>query len=193
MGERKPRILHHERKKIELPRRKVNFLVVAPKEPAVEIDFQIADFQDLGLGFGLNLRAPKNRAKPCRQFSELERLSDVVVRAGFQAADFVFIEIPHGDHEYAGVRRGLSDSPTGFDASDAGHIDVQQNEIERLRLDNCESFFSVARFLNGKTARGQGSSQGFAEGGFVVNNEDTIWLRQRYSPLPSRSGSSSKT
>jgi len=153
MGKRKSRILHHERKKIELPWRKVNFLVVAPKKPAVEIDFQIADFQDLGLGCGLNLRASKNRAKPSRQFSQLERLGDVVVRAGFQAANFVFIEIPHGDHQYAGVRRGLSNSPTGLNASHAGHIDVQQNEIERLSLNNCESFFAVARFLNGKTAR----------------------------------------
>ena len=153
MGERKSCILHHERKKIELSWRKVNFLVVAPKKSAVEIDFQIADFQDLGLGCGLNLRASKNRVKPGREFSQLERFGDVVVRAGFQPANFVFIEIPHGDHEYAGVRRGLSNSPTGLNASHAGHIDVQQNEIERLSLNHCESFFPVARFLNGKTAR----------------------------------------
>ena len=153
MGERKSRILHHERKKIELSRRKVNFLVVAPKKPAVEIDFQIADFQDLGLGCGLNLRASKNRVKPGRQFAQLEGLGYVVVRAGFQASNLVFIEIPHGDHEYAGVRRGLSNSPTRLNASHARHIDVQQNEIERLSLDYCESFFAIARFLNGETAR----------------------------------------
>ena len=153
MGERKSRILHHERKKIELSWRKVNFVVVAPKKPAVEIDFQITDFQDLGLGCGLNLRAPKDRAKTGRQFSQLERLGDVVVRAGFQPANFVFIEIPYGDHEYAGVRRGFSNSSTGLNASDAGHIDVQQDKIERLSLNNCKSFFPVARFLNGKTAR----------------------------------------
>ena len=153
MSEGKSRILHHERKKIELSWRKVNFLVVAPKKPPIEIDFQIADFQDLGLGCGLNLRASKNRVKPGRQFSQLEGLGYVVVRAGFQASNFIFVEIPHGDHEYAGVRRGFSNSPTGLNASHAGHIDVQQNKIERLSLNNCKSFFAVARFLNGKTAR----------------------------------------
>jgi hypothetical protein len=121
----------------------------------LEIDRQIAGLHHLRFGRFLAASPPKNGSEPGGELAELERLRDIIVSSGFQCSDFVILEIPNGDHDDAGVGRDPSDPPTGVNAVNAWHIDIEQNQIEGTTLHGSESFFAVTSFFDCESARGQ--------------------------------------
>jgi hypothetical protein len=72
------------------------------------------------------------------------------------------------------VRRHSSDLSAGVAAANAGHIYVEKHQVERMPTHRSQSFFAVTSFFNGKSTRGQGKSEYFAQGKFIIDNQKAI-------------------
>jgi len=105
----------------------MHFVAVPPEDSLFEIDFQATCLDYFRLGEVVEASSSKHRPQARGELAEHEWLGDVIVRTGFQGADFVVFQIANGDHHDAGVRGNASDPLTGGDASDAGHVNVQQD------------------------------------------------------------------
>src|ERR1700756_3419642 len=64
------------------------------------------------------------------KFPQLEGLGDVIIGAGVQCLDFTILAFLDGQHDDGKTRCALAHQSANFDSSDAGHVDVEQHDIE---------------------------------------------------------------
>jgi hypothetical protein len=79
---------------------------------------------------GADFGAAGESGNPGEEFARAERLGDVIVRADFQAAHFVFLGALGGQHEDGQVRPGFAKPVTDFDAVEFREHHVEHDEIE---------------------------------------------------------------
>ena len=78
------------------------------------------------------LLEPHERRHACLQFLGIERLADEVVGAGLEAANLVLARVQAGDERDGDQSRlgRLLQSGADLESVDAGHLDVEQHEID---------------------------------------------------------------
>ena len=126
-------------------------------------------------------------------FAQPKGLGNVVVGAGFQRAHLVFLRILNGDHYNARSRHQGSDPLARFKSINAGHVDVQQHEIEDALPDRIQSLFPASGFFHREAAGNKGCPQRLPQGGFVIDNQNSTRRRQHGQPALENLESSGET
>ena len=107
---------------LELDRREVDLLVLAPYHAGREVDLQAVD-REPRLGV-MPLGAPQHRAQAGHELARRERLDDVVVGAGLQRLDLLVLGIHGGQDD----QRHLT--PLAHAAADVGAVAVGSSRLD---------------------------------------------------------------
>ena len=125
-------------------------------------------------GDGVAWRVTAERGADAREkFFDAERFYDVVVGAGVESGDFVALGIAHGEHDDGRVG-GFANFFAGFEAADAGHVHVEQDEIGFVFADGVYAFFAGHGFGDDVAVAGERGAHDAANLGFVVDDEDVF-------------------
>ena len=108
---------------------------------------------------------------PCHQLGDLERLLDVVVRAGLEADDDVD-RVGPGRQHHDGQGGDRTDRPTDLEAVQAGQHDIEQDQIERLVTEAVQAGLTVVRGLDREPGLAQADGSDFADGRVVFDQQD---------------------
>ncbi len=116
--------------------------------------------------------APQQRAHAREQLVEVERLHDVVVRAGVEPGDPVGDGLTRGQHQHGRAVAARAQPPAHLEPVDIGHQDVEQHQVGR-RLRQCRqggpAAFGLGDVVAGKRER---AAQGVAHGTLIVDDQD---------------------
>src|SRR5215831_8215612 len=118
------RVAHQIFQQLELLRQKLDILAVPARGSRDQVDREIADAQDGFLGDGV--AAPAKRLEPREEFDERERLDQIIVTAGAQAAHPVVDLSKRADDQ---ERRGNAVVAQLTHHRDA--IDVRKHAVDR--------------------------------------------------------------
>jgi hypothetical protein len=124
---------------------------------------------------------------------EVERLGDVVERAqleGFLGKGDVLVGGHHDDRDAA---TELADLPENLDPVEAGHPDIEQNQVDAAAANRAEGLGAAAGRLDGVTLRREILGQHLANGRLVIDDQDPAQGHQtvfypRAPPGPSGGG-----
>ena len=110
-----------------------------------QVHFDIAIHQSLVVAW---LRAAQHGAHAGHQFARTERLGDVIVGAGIQAAHPVAILTTRGQHDDGHVTGALiaADPPAHLDPRQRRQHPIQQDQVRRFLNNHQDRFFTVNRF-----------------------------------------------
>ena len=75
------------------------------------------------------MQAAKDGVDARDQLTDRERLGDVVVGAGIERGHLVLFGIAHRKNDHRNVRAG-TDGTAGFQASHAGHVHIQNDQVK---------------------------------------------------------------
>ena len=95
---------------------------------AVLVELEVGDAQDAVVDL-LGRRAAQHRVHARQQFLDAERLDDVVVGAGPQAADAVVGGVAGGQEDHRHLRAGRAQALQHAEAVEAGHHHVEHDEV----------------------------------------------------------------
>ncbi len=78
------------------------------------------------------------RANSSQGDSEIDRLGQIVVGSYAQSLNDVFALVPRRHHDDGHFNCGihLANLSKGFEAADFGHLDIEQDQIDRIQLDS---------------------------------------------------------
>ena len=115
-------------------------------------------------------RAAQDRADPGDQFARLERFGHVIVRADFQPDDPVGRLAPRGQQD---GRDGLRFSEVAAQRQPvlARHHDVEQDQVGRSVAQVHARLCRAGGLLHDKPLASEILGQGFAQGSFVIDEE----------------------
>src|SRR5690606_37362673 len=134
------------------------------------VERQVGQRQGSGL-VSARGRTAQQRAQPREQLLEGERLREVVVRARVQTGDPVGDLAPRGEHEHRDV---VTDRPQPAARREAVHVRhhyVQYDRVRARRGYRAERLLAVGGQLDVVAVEGERTSQRFADGGIVVDDE----------------------
>ena len=92
---------------------------------------------------------PRERPQPGRELQQAERLDQVVVRAGVQAADPVADLVAGGEHQHGHPDTGLPQPAAQLEAVEAGQHDVQDDRRIGILGRHPQAVRAVAGDVNG--------------------------------------------
>jgi len=121
-----------------------------------------------GVGGGVPAERGANAGE---EFFDAEGLGDVIIGAGVEGDDFVTFGVANGEDDDGNVAPG-ADFAAGFDARDAGKINVEKNEVGTGFGDEVDGFFAAGSFGDGVAAEGKSAAQDATNLRFVVDDED---------------------
>ncbi len=125
-------------------------------------------------GDGVAGRVTAERGTDAREkFFDAEGLGDVVVGAGVESGDFVALGVAHGEHDDGRVG-GFADFAAGFEAADARHVHVEQDEVGFVFADGVDTFFAGHGFGDDVAVAGESGAHDAADLWFVVDDEDVL-------------------
>jgi hypothetical protein len=123
---------------------------------------------------GTGTRSGPDRPDPIDQFVHLERLRDVVQGTQLHPLGLVPDLSLDGEHHH----RKIGQFPVGphqpqrLPAAHAGHVDVQQDQIERFAERRIQRFFAAGHRLQHVPFRGQDLLREFTDLRLVVHHQD---------------------
>ena len=87
-------------------------------------------------------RAPQDGLHAPDELRHAERLRDVVVGARLEPDDLVELGVLRGEHQDVGVAEGAH-AAADLDAVDVGQADVEDDQVQRVRLGGADGGFTV--------------------------------------------------
>ena len=117
-------------------------------------------------------RAPQERAQPCQQLLERERLHEVVVGARVQALHAVADADAGGQHQDRRAVAVGAEAAGHLEPVDAGHEHVEQQRVGRLGRDLVQRLAAVGRELDLVALEHERALERSADCGLVVDHED---------------------
>ena len=87
-------------------------------------------------------RAPQDGLHASDELRDAERLGDVVVGARLEPDDLVELGVLRGEHQDVGVAEGAH-AAADLDAVDVGQADVEDDQVQRVRLGGADGGFTV--------------------------------------------------
>jgi hypothetical protein len=144
MRNRPPGVRHQKLKNIEFTRRQVYFDAGSFYAPSNGIEHNCA-VCERHLGRGLRCTKSANSGtNSSSQLTCLKWFCHVVVGPSFQCLDFVVFTVANRQHKNRDSRVGASNAPTGLDATDSGHINVEEHGLIINHSEPDKTVFSVA-------------------------------------------------
>jgi hypothetical protein len=113
--------------------------------------------------------AAERGANAREKLLDAEGLGDVVVGASIEGDDFVALGTADGKHDDGSVG-GAANFAARFNATDAGKVHVEQNEVGLLPADEIDGFFAGGGFEDDIAAKRKSGPKGASDLGFVVDN-----------------------
>ena len=136
----------------------------------VELDRAVDELDRIGMGHARG--TPAQGAQPGRQLGEGERLDEVVVGAGVEAAHPVTHRVARGQHEDRHLGALGAQAARDVQPGQLGQSDVQDDRLDPGRLGrDFEALFTVGRELDDVAVVGQQARQQPAELGVVLHEE----------------------
>ncbi len=119
-----------------------------------------------------SLNAADRGADAGDQFASAEGLGDIVVGAQFERLDLLLFAVAHGKHENGQAGGEGTDAAQGFNAADAGHIDIEQDDVEAPGAQHLQSLFAARCLDHLKAELDQRRPQRSADGRFIVDEKN---------------------
>ena len=189
VGDHAPGTAHQAIEDVVFLAGEVNRLAALGDAAACGNEADLADFDGSIFDADRRMHAAMRGADAGDEFADAERLSDVVVGAQFERFDLFFLAFENGHHEHGQARCEGTDAAQRLDAADTGHIDVEQDDVDRSGVEQLQRLFAPRRLVDLEAEFAEGRPQGAANGGFVVDDENTNdGLIHSSFPLLYRSG-----
>ena len=142
----------------------------------VLVDFQIGDANDR-IVFNLLLGTAQDGSDSRDNLLKAERLGHVIIATHGQTHDFILRIVTSRQIQH---RRGdalLTDATSHRKAVDIREHHVKYDQIRLYFFDNLDGLGSRSRSIHFKTGEMQGRHQQFADGRFVINNDNGCFNR----------------
>jgi hypothetical protein len=107
------------------------------------------------------------------ELADAEGLGDVVIRALLKRGNLFFFGVTDGDHEHGQARGEGADAAQGFNAADAGHVDIEQDNVNGRGVKELQRLFTARGFKDLEAQLSERWPQGAANGGFIIDNKNT--------------------
>src|SRR5207245_7643156 len=163
-----------QRKQVELGVVHVDFLPLPPDLAAVQVDDQAGELEArLGLLLGYHLLAAAEVGPhPGQELSHLEGLGDIVVRPHFEAHDHVDGVVLGGEHDHGHLGPVGPQLPAHIHATDAGQVEVEQDQVRFRLLQHLHAFLAGLRFNQVEVLTDARHPNDFAGRRVVLNHQD---------------------
>ena len=157
------------------------------------VEAQLADLDGRVFGAGRSLHAANRRADAGNQLPRAEGLGDIVVGAQFQRLHLILFRVAHREHEDGQPGRQGAHAAQRLDAADAGHIHVEQDNVEAAGAQHLQSLFAARGLHHLKAEFDQRRAQRPADGRFIVDKKNANRsLVSSGNPLLRRGGNGRK-
>ena len=144
---------------------------VAPQRvehPAFE---HVAPGPDGRLAVARAVGAAQHRIDPGQQFTRVERLGEIVVRADFETDDAIGLVPLGGEHDHRRLRLGTH-LAAQFETADAGQHDVENDQVDRRLSQHLAHLVAIAGGADLETVAAQELGDEMADLAIVVDDED---------------------
>ena len=159
----------HERlEQRELLRRELDLGVAAPDAPRGRVEAQVADREHRR---PLGRAAPGERPQPGEQLGERERLRQVVVGAGVEAADAILDRVARGQHQHRRPDAVRAQPAADLDAVHAGEHQVEHDRVVLGRARHPQRVFAGAGDVGGVRLLDEPAPQQRRELGLVLDDQ----------------------
>ncbi len=118
-------------------------------------------------------RAAQQGAQPRDQLVEVERLDEVVVRAGLQSLHAVGHRVARGEHQHRYAVAVMAQPPAHLESVDVGHQHVEHHHVGAAAAHRLERLATAGRELDLVALDHQGAAQRLAHRSLVVSNQDS--------------------
>ena len=135
------------------------------------VDFKVA-YADDRIVLDLFARAAQDCADARDDFLKAERFRHVVVATDRQPHDLVLRVVAGGQEEDGRVDALLADAACDGESVDVRQHDVEDDQIRSRALDDFDRLRARRRRLDFVTCEMQRGDKQFADGGFVVDDDD---------------------
>ena len=165
----------------ELGASQLDRTVAAPDGVCDRVEHQVLEAQRVpGL---VSVRPAQQRAHAREQLLQRERLDEVVVRAGVEAAHAVGDRVARCQHENRRAVAGGAHPAADLEPVDVRHQQIEHEHVGRRGCDHVERRAPVRGERHVVSVQPQGAVDGIAHGGLVVDHEDAH--RDSDGPPPS--------
>jgi hypothetical protein len=106
------------------------------------------------------------------KFAEGNRLGNVPIRASLEGPRFIGVAIADRQHQNGGSPGLLMNLPAGLDPAHAGHLDVEQDNVEMFSAQGCQSMLSRRGFRDLESKGRERSPEHATERRFIVHHQD---------------------
>ena len=157
-------------KNVELRRCEPNLLAAGDHPAFVEIDFEAGNGYFVRCLVSGEARAAEGGPNAGEEFVEAERLGEVIIGAGIESFNFVSLRIANRDDDDGNIP-ARAHGAAGFNSPHAGHIQIENHDIDRLLAQNIESLFAILRFEDTSALSAEAGTQHTADLWFVINKQ----------------------
>jgi len=164
-GEEKVKFL---RAQVDGPGREAHF-------PSGGIDQQVTNVDRFGRICIFSFAAPQDRFDARNEFTRVERLGQVIIRAEFEAENLVNIFVAGGEHENSGRILRSAQSAADLKTIQFREHDVQHDQRGMLTRNRVERGLSIVDGLNTKTFAFKIEARQLDDGWFVIDEEDEVF------------------
>src|SRR5581483_4392621 len=168
--ERGARVSHEELEERELARREDEAARSAADLARQRVENDVADAD--GCGAGVRATAPEEGADARHELVGVERLREIVVGAGLEAADAIGDGGASAEHEGGRVDAHTAKLANDLESVTPRQSDVQDDEVGPMLERARESSFAVARGTHAKAVFGEQLTQKLDQIAVVLDDED---------------------
>jgi hypothetical protein len=178
LGHDAPAMVHEIREHAEFVARKLHGQTVERdlREPRIERDPSRPKF-----GCRLAARSPDERPQSCEQFFHLERLRDVVIRAGIDPLDLLVPTAARGQHEHGRRQTAVAPLPQQREAVDLRQAEIEDDGVVPFGAAEHVGALAVGRAVHGISRVAQRASDPLRQPGLVLDDENAHAGTVRYS------------
>src|SRR4051794_24935940 len=115
--------------------------------------------------------AAGQRPQPRQQLAEVERLDQVVVRAGVEPGDPVGHRVARGEHQDRGADLAVAQPPAGLEPVDARQVDVEDDRVVRRRLGHPHGVLARRGDVGQQPLLREATAQQGCQAGLVLHQE----------------------
>ena len=132
------------------------------------VENEIADLQPV-LRTGCS--APLHRTQTRQQFTEAERLGEIIVGARVQAAHYVGNRVLSREHQHRGCDSLLTKLLGQFESIHLGQHDVEHDRVKLVGVSEFPAFAAVGSTHHVMALFGEAAAQQFEHAGFIFDDE----------------------
>ena len=171
LGEHAAGVEHEVAQELELGGRELDVVAGAPHLVGVLVELEVGD-DHAPHGRLRGLHAPQDGADARHELLDAERLGHVVVAAQGEAAHLVLGRVARREKEHREARAAVAQAARHFEAVDARHHDVEDDQVRGERLHGVERLAAAVRHLHREVLVAQRHGDEIGDALLVVDDQD---------------------